>query len=66
MSNDSAVVAAIDKAISLKSKYNIRVLNLSLGRPIRESYNLDPICKAVASAWKKGIVVVVAAGNLGR
>src|SRR6266849_2349331 len=26
----------------------------------------DPICNAVAAAWKSGIVVVVAAGNLGR
>ena len=66
MSTDSIVLAAIDKAISLRSQYNIRVLNLSLGRPVYESYRLDPICAAVAAAWKKGIVVVVAAGNLGR
>src|SRR3984957_12003701 len=66
MSTDSVVLAAIDKAISLKSQYNIRVLNLSIGRPIFESYKLDPICAAVAAAWKQGITVVVAAGNLGR
>jgi serine protease AprX len=30
---DSAVIAAIQQAIQLKSKYNIRVINLSLGRP---------------------------------
>jgi serine protease AprX len=66
MSTDSIVLAGIDKAISLKSQYNIRVLNLSLGRPIFESYRLDPICAAVAAAYKQGIVVVVAAGNLGR
>ena len=63
---DSAVIAAIQKAISLKSKYNIRVINLSLGRPVYESYKLDPLCQAVESAWKAGIVVVVAAGNEGR
>ncbi len=63
---DSAVIAAIQKAISLKSKYNIRVINLSLGRPVFESYKLDPICQAVEAAWKAGIVVVVAAGNEGR
>jgi serine protease AprX len=66
MSNDSVVVAALDRAVALKSRYNIRVINLSLGRPIYESYNQDPICKAVAAAWRNGIVVVVAAGNLGR
>lgn len=64
--SDSTVIAAIDKAISLKSKYNIRVINLSLGRGIFESYKLDPLCQAVEKAWKSGIVVVVAAGNNGR
>ncbi len=63
---DSSVIAAIDQAISLAGTYNIRVLNLSLGRPIYESYTLDPICQAVEKAWKAGIVVVVAAGNDGR
>ena len=41
-------------------------MNLSIGRPIFESYRLDPVCAAVTAAWKQGIVVVVAAGNLGR
>jgi serine protease AprX len=63
---DSSVIAAIDRAIELKSVYNIRVLNLSLGRTIHESYTLDPLCQAVERAWKAGIVVVVAAGNSGR
>jgi serine protease AprX len=65
-SSDSAVIAAIDRAIALKNTYNIRVINLSLGRPVFESYALDPLCQAVEKAWKKGIVVVVAAGNNGR
>jgi len=63
---DSVVIAAISKAIALKSTYNIRVINLSLGRPVIESYKLDPLCEAVEKAWKAGIVVVVAAGNYGR
>jgi serine protease AprX len=63
---DSAVIAAINSAIQLKSKYNIRVINLSLGRPVYESYSLDPLCQAVERAWNAGIVVVVAAGNQGR
>ena len=63
---DSYVIAAIDAAISLKSKYNIRVINLSLGRPLTTSYKNDPLCQAVEAAWKAGIVVVVAAGNDGR
>jgi serine protease AprX len=63
---DAAVIAAIQRAIELKSTYNIRVLNLSLGRGIFESYTTDPLCKAVEDAWKAGIVVVAAAGNYGR
>ena len=63
---DSDVIAAIEQAIALKDKYNIRVINLSLGRPVYESYTLDPLCQAVEAAWKAGIVVVVAAGNDGR
>ncbi len=64
--SDSAVIAAIEQAIALKSVYNIKVINLSLGRPIYESYTLDPLCQAVEQAWKAGIFVVVAAGNDGR
>ena len=63
---DSLVIAAINQAISLKSRYNIRVINLSLGRAVYETYKLDPLCQAVEQAWKNGIVVVVAAGNNGR
>jgi len=64
--SDSAVVRAIFRAIQLKSQYNIRVINLSLGRPVYETYLLDPLCIAVEAAWRAGIVVVVAAGNNGR
>ncbi|HEX9224519.1 MAG TPA: S8 family peptidase, partial [Candidatus Acidoferrales bacterium] len=63
---DSSVIAAIQAAISLKSTYNIRVINLSLGRQVYESYTLDPLCQAVEAAWNAGIVVVAAAGNQGR
>src|SRR6185312_4293516 len=63
---DSTVIAAIQQAINLQSQYNIRVINLSLGRPVFESYSVDPLCQAVEAAWQAGIVVVVAAGNMGR
>src|SRR6266571_4800081 len=63
---DSSVIAAIQTAISLKSTYNIRVINLSLGRQVYESYQLDPLCQAVEAAWNAGIVVLAAAGNQGR
>ena len=63
---DSAIIAAIERAIALKTTYTIRVINLSLGRQVLESYTLDPLCQAVEKAWQAGIVVVVSAGNNGR
>ena len=35
---DSVVINAIHAAIQLKNTYNIRIINLSLGRPVFESY----------------------------
>jgi serine protease AprX len=63
---DSTVIAAIQQAIALQNTYNIRIINLSLGRGIAVSYTQDPLCQAVEAAWKSGILVVVAAGNYGR
>lgn len=62
----SAVIAAIEQAISLQGTYNVRVINLSLGQPVYESYTQDPLCQAAEQAWAAGIVVVTAAGNYGR
>lgn len=64
--NDAQTIAAIERAISLKDQYNIRVINLSQGRGIFESYSQDPLCQAVEAAYNAGIVVVVSAGNYGR
>lgn len=64
--SDSTVIAAIQRAIELKNTFNVRIINLSLGRKVYESYALDPLCQAVEAAWNAGIVVVVAAGNAGR
>ncbi|HZS47927.1 MAG TPA: S8 family peptidase [Blastocatellia bacterium] len=61
----SRVIQAIDYAISIKSTYNIRVINLSLGGPVMQSYLTDPLCQAAERAVKAGIVVVSAAGNYG-
>ena len=47
-------------------KAPIRVVNLSLGHPVSESYTTDPICQAAEALWQAKIVVVCAAGNQGR
>ena len=62
----SDVIAAIDYAISVKSTYNVRVINLSVASGVFESYWHDPLTLAARRAAEAGIVVVAAAGNLGR
>ena len=62
----SDVIVGIDWAIANRARYNIRVINLSLGHPVTESAVTDPLCRAVARAAAAGIVVVASAGNDGR
>jgi serine protease AprX len=62
----SDVVEAIDWAIENRSRFNIRVLNVSLGHPAIEHAADDPLVQAVERAVASGIVVVASAGNLGK
>ena len=62
----SNVIAAIDYAIANKAALNIRVLNLSVSAGVYESYTTDPLTLAAKRAVEAGIVVVSAAGNLGK
>ncbi|TLY64139.1 MAG: hypothetical protein E6K45_12310, partial [Gammaproteobacteria bacterium] len=52
------VIAGIGWVIKEKSRYNIRVINLSLGAPPQSPYWDDPLDQAVMAAWGAGIVVV--------
>ncbi|MCU1355409.1 MAG: peptidase and in kexin sedolisin [Acidimicrobiales bacterium] len=63
----SQVIAAIDWVVQHRHDpgVNIRVLNLSYGTDGTQSYRSDPLAHAVESAWRNGVVVVVAAGNSG-
>jgi len=61
----SDVIAAVNFAVANRDKFNIRVINLSLGHPIYESAVTDPLVRSVEAAARAGIVVVVAAGNYG-
>ncbi len=62
----SDIIAGIDWVVANRLLYNIRVMNLSLGHPVYESYTTDPLCRAARTAVDAGIVVVAAAGNDGR
>jgi serine protease AprX len=62
----SDVIEAIDWAIEHRHQYKVKVINLSLGAPVLQSYRDDPMCEAVERAVKAGITVVVSAGNFGK
>ena len=63
----SQVIAAIDWVVQHQhdNGMNIRVINLSYGTDSTQSASLDPLAYAAEVAWRKGIVVVVSAGNDG-
>lgn len=62
----SNVIAALDYAVEHRTEFNIRVINLSVAAGVYESYTTDPLTLAAKRAVQAGIVVVTAAGNLGR
>ncbi len=62
----SNVIAAIDYAIANKDALHLRVINLSVAAGVYESYTTDPLTLAAKRAVEAGIVVVSAAGNVGR
>jgi serine protease AprX len=61
----SNILAAIQWVVSFKERYNIRVLNLSLGTDSTQDWRVDPLNYAVERAWAAGMTVVVAASNKG-
>jgi len=60
----SDIIEGIDWVIQNRDKYNIRIINMSIGVP-SAGFQFDPIDKAVERAVNAGIVVVAAAGNEG-
>jgi subtilisin family serine protease len=62
----SNIIAAFDWIVANRQQYNIRVVNASVGAAIRESYFTDPLTLAAKHVVDAGVVVVVAAGNLGK
>jgi serine protease AprX len=60
----SNVLAALDWVLVNHATYNIRVVNLSVGHPVYEQASTDPLVQAVEELSKRGVLVVVASGNL--
>ncbi len=62
----SDVIKAVDFAVANREALGIDIINLSLGHPIYEPAASDPLVQAVERAARAGVVVVAAAGNMGK
>lgn len=62
----STIISALDWVATNAGTYNIRVVNLSVGAAVTQSYWIDPLALAARRLTERGIVVVAAAGNLGQ
>ncbi len=63
----SQVIAAINWVVQHRTDrgMNVRVISLAYGTESTQSWQVDPLARAVEDAQKAGIVVVTAAGNDG-
>lgn len=62
--NSSDIIAGMQWVVDNQKEYNVRIMSLSLGAKPSNS-RFDPLAAAVEAVWKKGIVVIAAAGNSG-
>jgi serine protease AprX len=61
----SDIISALDWVTLHKNSHNVRVIVLSISEVGPSSYHGSLLDAAVEHAWRNGIVVVTAAGNLG-
>src|SRR6185503_5033098 len=62
----SRIIAALNWIAANHATYKIKVVNMSVGAGVYESYWTDPLTLAAKALADKGITVVAAAGNLGK
>src|SRR5262245_41091242 len=62
----SNFIRALDCVAANHKSYKIRVVNVSIGAAIRESYWTDPLTIAAKAVADQGVPVVVAVGNFGQ
>jgi len=64
--NTSWLLNGLQWIIDNRAAYNIKVVNLSLGTTAVDTYTNDPVCLKVKQLAEAGVVVIAAAGNLGK
>src|SRR5437762_1863310 len=62
----SNIIKALNWVLVNRTRYKIRVVNLSVGAAVTESYRTDPLTLAAKRVVDAGVVVVAAAGTLGK
>lgn len=65
MATEADVISGLQWVLQNKTRYNIRVVNMSLNAATPQSYHVSPLDAAAEVLWFNGIVVVVSAGNNG-
>lgn len=48
------------------ARYNVRVLNVSVGGDFVEEWQTNPVCRAAAALAERGVLIAAAAGNSGK
>ncbi|MDP3487123.1 MAG: S8 family peptidase, partial [Bacillota bacterium] len=61
----STVLMGLDWCLANKDRYNIRIVNMSLGAPALTPHAIDPMCRAAQKLSDAGILIIAAAGNSG-
>ena len=62
---DEHIQRGLEWVLKNKTKYRIRVVNISAGGDFEQSYLDSPLCKLVERAVSEGLVIVCAVGNAG-
>src|SRR5258706_10853175 len=62
----SDLIEGIDWVIANRQRYQIKVINLSLGSAVEEGWRDDPVCQAIERAWRVVRRLHVGGGCLGK
>lgn len=61
----SSVLEGLQAVADRGSRYDVRVLNLSMSSGSTTPYQIDPLNQALRGLWHRGVTVVVSSGNDG-